>query len=509
MKKFYLTIFSLALLFLSAKAQTLIPVGDELILPQYAYYGGTSRVSSLFYVCRLKLSGLTASTQYRYASGMSSTSTITTTFAPGHMMNVVNTTNATYGNIIGYSTLKGLNGALLQNDAFINSGATNYFGQFTTDAAGSYTGWFISVPTNGTGQASGNDVYFYVNLALASPAVYLPTFSYRTTSTVKLLDYSATTAGITALVGTTVNAPNVGNEKFVSLYGNTAGTGRPLATTFTENDGISETTIFTGWYASNVGATSGNWGAVIPNDLATGVRAIKFYNPSDGSDIVIGDGSGNISTDGTWNGVSTVNLSGGTTAVTINSIAPTTLPIKLTSFTGKSDFNGVNLSWTTASETNNDKFTVYRSTNGKDFTEIGTIKGQGNSSSVNTYSFKDAKAVNGTNYYKLKQTDFNGASEEFSPIFVDYSLAKSSNNLKVYASQNKANLELNWQADEMVNINIIDISGRKIYSNKIQVQKGSNLINLDLAGITIGSGINILRVSGANSVEVAKFLNNQ
>ena len=84
------------------------------------------------------------------------------------------------------------------------------------------------------------------------------------------------------------------------------------------------------------------------------------------------------------------------------------LPIELLSFSAKANNNIVDISWSTASEINNDFFTIERSYNGVDFTPIGTVNGAGNSSMVLNYVSIDEKPYPGISYYRLKQTDFDG-----------------------------------------------------------------------------------------------------
>ncbi|MDJ1481426.1 T9SS type A sorting domain-containing protein [Cytophagaceae bacterium YF14B1] len=67
----------------------------------------------------------------------------------------------------------------------------------------------------------------------------------------------------------------------------------------------------------------------------------------------------------------------------------------------------VKINWATASEENNDYFTVERSTDGKEFTPIATIDGAGNSSDVLSYQFVDPSPAEGVAYYRVKQTDFD------------------------------------------------------------------------------------------------------
>ncbi|HET6992024.1 MAG TPA: T9SS type A sorting domain-containing protein, partial [Bacteroidia bacterium] len=87
----------------------------------------------------------------------------------------------------------------------------------------------------------------------------------------------------------------------------------------------------------------------------------------------------------------------------------TVLPIEMLRFDGVCDKGNVLLNWTTASEQNNDFFTIERSTDGLTFSQIGTVDGAGNSDQILHYSFFDTDPVGGTNYYRIKQTDFNGA----------------------------------------------------------------------------------------------------
>ncbi len=84
------------------------------------------------------------------------------------------------------------------------------------------------------------------------------------------------------------------------------------------------------------------------------------------------------------------------------------LPIELTAFKGTCKTDKAYLSWTTASETNNDYFTIEKAVDGVTFSPIATIPGSGTSSQPNNYSYTDENAFIGFAYYRLKQTDFDG-----------------------------------------------------------------------------------------------------
>jgi hypothetical protein len=83
------------------------------------------------------------------------------------------------------------------------------------------------------------------------------------------------------------------------------------------------------------------------------------------------------------------------------------LPIQLLYFTGYSHEEQSILEWATASETNNEFFSIERSKDGINYESVATIPGAGNSTSRKNYSFTDEKPFAGLNYYRLKQTDFD------------------------------------------------------------------------------------------------------
>lgn len=131
----------------------------------------------------------------------------------------------------------------------------------------------------------------------------------------------------------------------------------------------------------------------------------------DGTVTIDGDLLGNA----TVSGSGTVSVAG-TTDASITDEGP--LPIELTTFKAVNSDNDVTIYWQTASEKNNDYFTVERSLNGIEYQTIATVYGAGNSSSVIDYSYTDANPLNGITYYRLTQTDYDGQSETFDAVSV-------------------------------------------------------------------------------------------
>ncbi len=470
------------LLCVSGYAQNVIIPANELVLPQYAFFGSTVNNNRIQVVCRLKLTGLAQNTTYKYLAGLSSVSTETTS-TPGLLFYIDNTTG-----IIGAANNKGLTTLITTN----NFGAGSFHSQLTSDANGEYTGWFASgaVGTSGK-QDIGANAFFYVHLNDGGATPLAPARTYRTTNTIKLLDYSAAADGITGIIG----ASTVGSEKFVNIYDNTTFTGRPLYTTWTESDGIALTqfTLFN----NAIQNTAGAWGAIIPNNLPTGVRGIQYLN----LDGITSAGTARTSADGTFGGVNTVNPSGGTTLINLD---PTVLPITLTSFTGEAKDFGVKLNWTTSTETNNQYFEVLRAGDDGNFAVIGKLNGAGNSSVSKNYTFTDYNPLNGNNYYQLKQVDLDGKSSSFGPVVVKFGLSTDVFNL-LSTSETSVTINISSTEEKQAEIAYIGLDGRTLHRQNIMLNNGLNTVNIPVNKSTGSIGIISYRAGGEQkSLKIAR-----
>ncbi|MEK6780845.1 MAG: T9SS type A sorting domain-containing protein [Bacteroidota bacterium] len=84
------------------------------------------------------------------------------------------------------------------------------------------------------------------------------------------------------------------------------------------------------------------------------------------------------------------------------------LPIVLLGFAAELKGSIIDLTWSTASELNNDFFTIERATDIEKFEEVAIVKGQGTINSKTNYTSVDESPLPGRSYYRLKQTDFDG-----------------------------------------------------------------------------------------------------
>lgn len=157
------------------------------------------------------------------------------------------------------------------------------------------------------------------------------------------------------------------------------------------------------------------------------------------------------------------------------------LPIELLYFTAELSDNGtVDLDWATAIEIDNEYFTIERSENGVDFTEVLQVEGAGTTHETQYYHDVDGQPLEGTSYYRLKQTDFDGNSD-YSDIAVVNNKAVKEIEVTIYpnpVSGQHLNIELsnadnNFIAHDaelsVTTIIIVDVLGRSVLQQHLHV----------------------------------------
>lgn len=196
-------------------------------------------------------------------------------------------------------------------------------------------------------------------------------------------------------------------------------------------------------YASNIGSIvgSGTLTATINQTGLTGTITYRLY------------GTKTTTTNGATGGTMRI------TSLVINGSTP--LPVELRSFTAKIENSAVNLNWHTATEKNSDFFAIEKSTNGRDFSEIGTVKGAGLSASDNYYTFTDNSPAKGTNYYRLRQVDIDGTANLSQVVNVQFGTQR---NLTFTPTliQDQLTIVGEQEFESTVNIQVYDLKGNLI-----------------------------------------------
>lgn len=163
------------------------------------------------------------------------------------------------------------------------------------------------------------------------------------------------------------------------------------------------------------------------------------------------------------------------------------LPIVLEYFRGNGLSTGeVLLEWATASEENNDFFTIERSADGKEFEELAEVDGAGNSKQKLTYSYTDQKPLSGFSYYRLKQTDYD-RHFEYSPVISISGSGTSDESAfsvqQVYPNPfvDRLTVELNTPSNNAVNIKLVSQDGNVVYQESFSPVAGSNSHELSIS----------------------------
>lgn len=171
------------------------------------------------------------------------------------------------------------------------------------------------------------------------------------------------------------------------------------------------------------------------------------------------------------------------------------LPVQFASFNAKKVSSGVSLNWSTASETNNQRFEIQRSSDNKRFETIGRVKGAVNSNTVQNYQFTDASPITGTSYYRIRQVDADGKSDVSKTVTVTVDAPAKTGIKQTLPNpfSNELNVKVNAAAAGMASIEVIDLLGKVNYSGTELLSAGDNTIAINTNNLS--DGVYFVRVS--------------
>lgn len=289
-----------ALSILAGASAFAAPAITNEIVPQYMASGTTTRLPIAVWV---EIGGLTPNATYRYIQQFVDTAVDTAT-----------TSGA--GNPIFVAPA---GSPVFTYNSSTNLANAGQYGEFTADASGNYTGWFGGMNTGNARFDGTKDLSLRIRINDGANGTTVVDY-LTTTAKIRPLVFGATATngtGIYSSAASSLTAKNV-----VLLYDNTAAAGRPLATAFVED--MAESTPAVGgsaalssipaFYSTSVDAQAKTFGAIIPNTLPNGVRAIVERNIATGAVV-----NSFTDADGVFpSTASTVNPAGGTTAIALN-----------------------------------------------------------------------------------------------------------------------------------------------------------------------------------------------
>lgn len=175
------------------------------------------------------------------------------------------------------------------------------------------------------------------------------------------------------------------------------------------------------------------------------------------------------------------------------------LPIVLGSYDVYPINDFVKIDWATEIEVNNDFFTIHRSLNGKDWEELLTINGAGQSNIRREYSIMDENPFPGISYYRLKQTDYNGQNAHFGIKQVN--MHQNGMIVKAFPNPAKDQFTLNTYFEGTKQITITNQLGNIIYSNSSWIG-----LTYDISVIDWPDGIYFIIISDGINMNISKVL---
>ncbi|MCX6274152.1 MAG: hypothetical protein NTV09_02970 [Bacteroidetes bacterium] len=188
-----------------------------------------------------------------------------------------------------------------------------------------------------------------------------------------------------------------------------------------------------------------------------------------------------------YGGAGTADFTGNITSNTISSFQtkfalgfpPSPLPVELLSFLVKKSGSGVLCDWITASETNNDYFTIERSANGLDFDSLYTVDGQGNTTHYSFYHFKDENPLRGHAYYRLLQTDFDGKTIYSGTRHICFDDFNEKYTLFPNPSPGKVHITNQGNTMEGINAIVQDLNGKQVRA-ELNLSMDGNEMTIDI-----------------------------
>jgi hypothetical protein len=206
---------------------------------------------------------------------------------------------------------------------------------------------------------------------------------------------------------------------------------------------------------------------------------------------------------GTYNVlVSAVSFSGAgclsSSPATIVVSAP--LPVTLLYFTGRYENEQSKLTWETSMEDNVDHFAIERSDDGRLYTEIGTVKATGNSTTPIKYGYNDTKPVTNNAWYRLRTVDVDGVAR-YSNVIRIVNETRSITVLSVTPNPFESGLRVQVNSNKVspATIRIVDLTGREMYRSNSVLSTGNNTISVQPT-TTMANGVYVLQLIAGNEV---------
>lgn len=172
-------------------------------------------------------------------------------------------------------------------------------------------------------------------------------------------------------------------------------------------------------------------------------------------------------------------------------------PVEWLSFDVKTSIRGVSLSWSTATETNNDFFAIERSIDGSFYERLGQIEGAGHSGVPRSYQYWDLKAQSlrqNRLYYRLKQVDFDGSFSYSQVIEAQFDFPTI--DMQLYQASSTLRISLLFPDGGTHTLKVLDSTGRLIYRSYPKAANRNLKREISLDTHSWAKGVYFVQLSG-------------
>lgn len=273
-----------------------------------------------------------------------------------------------------------------------------------------------------------------------------------------------------------------------------------IASSITDLTSGTYTSVPSLWYEMPNNDTVGNSNQLLgyPCTVSSTFDQCINVTLNDGDEIMLRWSDKNDSNNDHHNGIDNVTIYFYPNSPENSSSCVSPLPITLLKFNTQKDKDKTLIEWITSSETNNDYFNVEHSIDGETFSTINTIKGAGNSNQILNYQCYHINPINGINYYRLKQVDFDGS---FS--YSEIKAVNFENNQDIAFYYNNQHIYLHTKYDiHNTGLQIFDLRGQLVFEEIINLNQ--NLTSIKIPSLS--NGIYIAKVKNEEFQNSIKFV---
>ncbi len=177
-------------------------------------------------------------------------------------------------------------------------------------------------------------------------------------------------------------------------------------------------------------------------------------------------------------------------------------PVSLLSFVGENTRDGNLLSWSTATEFQNDYFVLEHAIDGESFIDLARIEGSGTTETVNYYQYLHDSSI-GVHYYRLAQVDEDGTRTPASDVvqLVGESFGKDEITISPNPSSGLINIGMPSNLEQSGTISIYSTTAQLLL--QIPCRK---IVNAELDLSSLKAGVYFIQFENEQETFVKKFM---